>query len=65
MFHVTDPGQMIPEERASEAAGILAQGFLRLRKDGPFEADSAAKPEDEYPVTTNISNGCGVDKSAS
>ena len=41
MFGITDQEQMTPEERAKEIAAILAQGFLRLRKNGPFLADSA------------------------
>ena len=65
MFGAMDPGEMTPEERANEAAGILAQEFLRLGQNGPFLADSVAKPEGAKPVTSNISNGCGVDKSAS
>ncbi len=43
MYGGLDPGEMTPEERAREVAGILAQGFLRLRKNGPFEADPEAK----------------------
>ena len=65
MYGGLDPGEMTPEERASEVAGILAQGFLRLRKNGPFEADSEAKAESRKPVTSNISNGCVRDNSAS
>ena len=65
MFGMTDLEEMTHEERADEVAGILAQGFLRLRQNGPFEADSEAKPEDEKSVTSNLSNGCVADKSAS
>ncbi len=65
MFGITDPEQIMPEERANEVTGILAQGFLRFRQDGLFEADSEAKLEGKNPVTRNISNGCLRDKSAS
>ncbi len=65
MYGGMDPGEMTPDGRANEIAGILAQGFLRLRKDGPHVADSASNSVGENPVTSNISNGCAKEKSAS
>ena len=65
MLGIMDPEKMTPEERARELARILAQGFLRLRKNGPFLADSEVKLEVKKPVTSNISNSCLKDKSAS
>ena len=65
MYGGLDPGEMTPDERAKEVAAILAQGFLRLRKNGPYVADSAAKLEGADSVTFNISNACVADKSAS
>ncbi len=65
MYGRLDPGEMTPEERANEVAGILAQGYLRLRQNGAFVADSEAKTEGKESVTSDISNGCSSDKSAS
>ena len=65
MYGGMDPGEMTPEERVSEVAGILAQGFLRLRRNGPLPGDSAAKSEGANCVTSYLSNGCSSDKSPS
>ena len=65
MFGGLDPGEMTLEERANEVAGILAQGFLRLRMKFPYLGDSEAKSEGNKPITSNISNGYAADKSAS
>ena len=65
MYGGLDPREMTDEERAREVAGILAQGFLRLRQNGSFPGDSTSESEGENPVSSNISNGCGVDKSTS
>ena len=35
MHGIADPADMIAEERQSEIAAILAQGFLRLLKSPP------------------------------
>ena len=60
MFGITDPEEMKPEERVKEVARILAQGFLRLRRNGLYPGDSKAKSERNKPLTRNISNGCDV-----
>ena len=65
MYRGLDPGDMTPEERAREVAAILAQGYLRLRENGPLPGDSAPKPEGVNHVTSNISNGCASGKSPS
>ena len=48
MYGELDPEEMSPDERANEVAGILAQGFLRLRKNGLLSGDSEAEPKGEY-----------------
>ncbi len=39
MFCLNDPEEMTPEERLQEIAGILAIGYLRLKKRTPCWAN--------------------------
>ncbi len=39
MYYPSDPEEMTPEERLQEVAGILATGYLRLKKRLPYPAD--------------------------
>ena len=64
MYGGLDPGEMAPEEREKEVAGILAQDYLRLHKNGSLLGDSTSNLEGRNSVTSNISNGCAADKSA-
>ena len=65
MYGAKDPGEMTPEERVRELAEILARGYLRLWGNAKSQDTSTAKPGDENAATSDISNGCDVDKSAS
>ena len=65
MFGITDPDEMTPEERVRELAEILARGYLRLLKKAPYPEDNAPEAEDGNAVTSDISNGCDLEKSTS
>jgi len=65
MYGVKDPDEMTPEERMRELVVILARGYLRLRGNSPFRGDSTAKSDGGNAATSDISNGCDLDKSTS
>ncbi len=47
MFHLDDPEEMTPDERLQEIAGILAIGYLRLKKQTPCLANIASGEQQE------------------
>ena len=65
MYSVNDPNEMTPDERAREVAGILAGGYLRLAKKSPYRGDNILNDNGKNAVTSDITNGCVMDKSAS
>jgi hypothetical protein len=64
MYNLKDPEEMTPEELMRELAQILAQGYLRFRKNTQDLGEGHSNVAAQDGATDNITKSFAMDKSA-